>query len=266
MQRKSWTLLGCVGMVSLALAAACGSDDDSSKGSESTGGTQNTAGQTSTGGSEDGGTAGQGGAGGSGEEEEEEVEDPILVNGSFESGDYSGWTIWEEFEEGHLYYLVEEAGMTRDSGEAAFDHYTQKDRLLGLCPVESGFVEPSHGTKSAVWVPVSSGDHLIRQIVTIPEDRPYFVWEMKYKSSEPIAPAQTLSVFVADYYEEFMDEFPITKEGDPESVLEMTSYVLDLSDYVGLEVILAIQLRTDDGCFVVNFDNFRFVDESRLPE
>lgn len=253
MGRKSWTLLGCAGMLGLAVAVACSSDDGSKGDPVDTGGQ---GGDASTGGSAgNDGLAGSGAVGGAGGAKEDPG--PVIVNGSFETGDYTGWTIIEDG--APQAYLVEADGTEIEEGVTVYDHYTGEMVAADMCPIPEGFIEASDGTRSAVWTQFDEGTHAIEQKLTIPGSRPIFAWDMKYLSEVPISANQNLVVAVLSPDEELLEEFMITEIGDPEGVLEMTPYWVDLSEYADQEVRVRVVANVRADCLVFNFDNFRFL-------
>ncbi|NLE84922.1 MAG: hypothetical protein GX607_00845 [Myxococcales bacterium] len=274
MQNGRWSLFGCAGILGLALATSCGDGSGSGGGSggqggDPSGGTGGTGANTGgnapntggTGANGSAGAAGEGGMGGSGGEEP-----PPLVNGSFETGDYSGWTIVENGNS--QVYLVETAGTDIFDEETAYDHHSGQEMDLGdVCMnVPSGLVQATDGTRSAVWLQFDAGVHSIEQTVTVPTAAPILAWDMAYSSETEFSEDQNLAFRVLSTDDDLLDPLFITENGvDDLEVLDMTTYWVDLSDYAGEEIRIALIATVFDDCFGINLDHFRFLETAPTP-
>lgn len=277
MQNGSWPLLGCAGILGLTLAASCGDGTGSGGGSSGgsggqggdlsgdTGGTGNAGGDgTNTGGTganSSAGAAGEGGMGGGGSDETHP-----LVNGSFETGDYSGWTIVEDGDS--QLYLVETEGTDIFEGETAYDHYSDQEMDLGdACSnFPSGLVQATDGTRSAVWLQFEEGVHAIEQTVTVPAAAPILAWDMAYSSMASFSEDQNLAFHVMSTDDDLLDPLFITEDGvDDLEVLDMTTYWVDLSAYAGDDIRISFVATILDDCLGINLDHFRFLEAAPTP-
>lgn len=287
MRTKTCAQFGYAGALCALLAAACtggeGADADSSdesgtddspggSGTDESGSDESSSGGTGTGGLSSsggaspgtGGDGGLGGLGGWGGEDGGFV-DPI-ENGSFETGDYAGWTIVEEGNS--QVYAVEEEGFDLLSGGAEAEIYDQYGEFsvpaAAICSdIPGDSVQVSDGTYAALWLQAGeSGVHSIQQRLVVPEAAPILAWDMAYlNSTGSFSPSQNLSLQILSADGEDVLETPFLTETQPTEVLELTTYEVDLSDYAGEEVRISFVATVVDGCFAVNLDHFRFVED-----
>jgi len=218
-----------------------------------------------------------------------------IVNGSFETANYAGWTLSESFEDKLPIDEVEvnevgneEAGtwgIATDGqvikpGDSTFDFHDKiivKQDSVGL-PIT---YEATDGDYLAYQLQNGPQTHRMYQDITLGVDATTLDWDMMYQNhaglcedevcipegdvlEEDLLDFQSLSVNIRDLDDKILETLFITDDDQPFEVLEMTAYSADISKYAGKEVRLDILMLVYAFHFDAAFDNFR-VDGRILP-
>lgn len=188
--------------------------------------------------------------------------DSPIVNGSFETGDYDGWVIVEE---GAQVYAVEKEGFDlSEPGGEVYDCHGEKYWALGdLCKADPiGKVQVSDGTSAALWIQFEAGVHSIEQTLVVPRDKPILAWDMAYWSpSGSFETVQSLALRILSTNGSVL-EVPFVTEFQNTEAPELVTYKVDLSSVLGIKVRIAFVVTAKtDGCFGVNLDHFRFLEQ-----
>lgn len=217
-----------------------------------------------------------------------------LVNGSFETGDYEGWTLWqtnnEEANRGarpfasgdgldsRMDYAVIQGiaddGQTLQNGESVFDFF---DQLLEMV-VSPGLPITCTASEGAFCQFIQQGgpsDYRMHQDLTIRAERPVLAWEMAYTNHNVAfrEGAQEILVAVRDPETDEILGVPFRTQGgvpgplsvnalvvgSPSQVLDMTTFQADLSPWIGQKVRVDFMVHVHDWYFDVTTDNFRMV-------
>jgi hypothetical protein len=218
-----------------------------------------------------------------------------IVNGSFETADYTGWTLSESFEdelpigevdideignEDSGTWGIATDGQEIEEGDLTWDFHDEilvKQGSVGL-PIT---YEATDGDYLAYQLQNGPQTHRMYQDITLGVDATTLDWDMAYQNhaglcegdicipegdvlEDDLLDFQSLSVNIRDLDDEILETLFITDDKEPFEVLEMTAYSADISKYAGKEVRLDIMMLVYAYHFDAAFDNFR-VDGRILP-
>ena len=182
-----------------------------------------------------------------------------IVNGSFETGDYTGWTLSED--SGNPDYGT--WGIAQDGDVINYDDYTYDfcDGVLvqqgspGL-PITYSTTDGNH---LAYQLQNGPETHRLYQDITLSPSATTLTWDMWYTNYIGLFDpgAQYLAVNIRDPSDDSIMEmlFKTTEGEDPEDI-SMTSFSRDISAYAGTTVRLDIEIAAQGYHLDAAFDNF----------
>jgi hypothetical protein len=191
-----------------------------------------------------------------------------FVNGSFETGDYSGWTLWE----GNAYHDpvcgtwgIAEDGQTILRLESIWDFYD----LILISQLSSGLPETygaSDGDYVAFQLQNCAEKHRLYQDVFVGPGG-ILSWDMKYANNRGVfSLGQQLVVSVRNPVDDsHLETVFITIDGVSPYSIPMTTFYADLSAYAGQTVRMDVELVAYEWFFHASFDNFRFSESRTVP-
>ena len=182
-----------------------------------------------------------------------------IINGSFETGDYSGWTLVEdnEFPDEGTWGIAQDGDVVsyNDSTWDFCDEVWVNQYSDGL-PIT---YYSTDGNYLAYQLQNFVGNHRMYQDVALGPDAARLTWDMWYTNwaGEFYPGEQYLAVNVRDPSDDsIIETLFITTEGvDPESI-PMTAFSRDISAYAGTTVRLDIEMNVQAYYLDAAFDNF----------
>jgi len=187
-----------------------------------------------------------------------------FVNGSFETGDYTGWTL---FEGGFRVvphfgaWGIAENGQTINRFEEVFDFFDGimvEQRTFGLPHTYT----TSDGDFLALQLVRGPQMHRMYQDLVLPDGAQTLSWTMEYTNHSLIFldidfnQNQEISVTVRDpVTDEILATLFVTEPGSPQSI-PMTIFVRDISAFGGQTVRIGVDMNVIDFLFDAAFDNF----------
>jgi len=192
-----------------------------------------------------------------------------FVNGSFETGDYSGWTLWE----GNNYHnpLCGTWGIAEDGQTILrlqyvwdfFDGILISQQSLGLPET----YEASDGDYVAFQLQNCAERHRLYQDVTVGPDATVLSWDMRYADYHgQFSDRQELAVTVRDPGgDNHLETLFVTTEGVSPHSIPMTTFHADLSAYAGQTIRIGVDMTVYNWFFHVSYDNFRFSEMRTVP-
>jgi hypothetical protein len=189
--------------------------------------------------------------------------DPI-VNGSFETGDYTGWTLAEwgslpgsDRRADSDTWGIAADGQTIGVNEVTFDFYDQVDVVQGSPGLPHTY-QAADGIYLAYQLQRGPEFHRMYQDVTLPGDAGTLSWSMQYENHEAFfTGGQLLAVSVRDLNDQVLKTLFTTDDGLAPLSSGMRSVVADVSEFAGMTVRLDVELRARTYYFDAAFDDFR---------
>ncbi|MFC2123039.1 hypothetical protein ACFLRP_05080 [Bacteroidota bacterium] len=189
-----------------------------------------------------------------------------LVNGSFETGDYTGWTLWEDGPYGHYVdtgtWGIAVNGETIISGETTYDFY-------------DGVIVPQYSVGLPITYATTDGEFMAYQLQNGPEDHRMYQdvtlsgsaktlsWDMFYTSDWAFSNAQYLAVNIRDLDDNILGVLYKT-EGDMPQSIPITNFIYDISEYAGSTIRIDVEMKVYNSYFDAGFDNF-VIDQGGTP-
>jgi ELWxxDGT repeat protein len=181
-----------------------------------------------------------------------------IVNGSFETGDYTGWILLED----SGYADSGTWGIAQD-GDVVNNVTPTYDFCDGVWVQQSSPGLPitynaTDGSYLAYQLQNNPENHRMYQDITLSPSATNLTWDMWYTSWEYFDPDyQYLAVNLRDPLDDTIIEtlFKTTDGIDPSSI-PMTSFSRDISAYAGTTVRLDIEMMVQGFYFDAAFDNF----------
>jgi hypothetical protein len=194
-----------------------------------------------------------------------------IVNGSFESGNYTGWTLLELFDGGHDAWCgtwgIASDGQTISCGDDTWDFFDEM--LIGQCPVSGNITYyASDGEYLAYQLQECEETHRMYQDITLSPCATTLYWDMWYTNwpGEFDSGNQSLAVHIRDVSDDSIEATPFqTINGTSPVAINMTPFSADISAFAGQTVRLDVEMNVYWGPLDAAFDNFRIrsnVDQS----
>jgi len=179
-----------------------------------------------------------------------------LLNGSFETGDYTGWSfpsagsfgVWANLQDGELI----------SAGENVFDFKSNTTRSL-LSPHLPFTYEASHGARLAAFFQTDAGEHRMYQTVTVPPGATQLKWDLFYRNDAGFSETQSFAwtlrnpstdAVVATLFK--------TTASTPTSAPFGTPFSADVTAYAGATLRLSFDAVIRSGSLPMTFDHIRF--------
>jgi hypothetical protein len=190
-----------------------------------------------------------------------------LTNGSFETGDYSAWTLsvvdsYAGYDSGTWGILT--SGTTVNFDDYVYDYFTQAMVQEESAALPETF-SATDGNFVAVALENGPSDHRIYQDVIVPLTATNLCWDMMYANNNFFtgtfeADAQYIAVNLRDVdTDTVLATLYKTTEGiDAELVTTMTTYTQDISAYRGRLVRLDFEINSQHGYLDTAFDHIAF--------
>lgn len=190
--------------------------------------------------------------------------DPF-VNGSFESADYTGWTLTEDSgTPDNGYWAIGADGTVFTAGTVIHDFTDGIDGSPGCFNLFLPTLAASDGTSVAFNEQNGPEDHRLSQDVTIPNGLHTLSWSMSYNNNatafdlatqfvaievrDPTSDAVLANLFVTDP----------TTTAPPQSI-PMTPFTADVSAYQGQTIRITVDVMAQQTCLFGSFDGFALV-------
>ncbi len=189
-----------------------------------------------------------------------------LQNGSFETGDYTGWVIGDD-QPGQpavgIWALLMAGTDLSASPLTLFDHQDAGDQVAN-CPAGTSTVIPlsivSDGTWAGMHTQNDSGRHHLMQTIFVRPGETSLSWDMAWATGGLDPTTQFLALNIYDSASNLLDTpFKVGDQmaGDLPNQATFTNVSVDLTPYQGMEIQFELELMVIQDCFTVFFDNFR---------
>lgn len=192
-----------------------------------------------------------------------------IVNGSFETGDYSGWTLVDTsgVPDYGIFGVVTD-GSVIDTSTSIYDWYD----FDSFTPSSPGLPHTFYATNgTSVGINLQNGPASFRmyQDVALSADAQTLDWDMWWNNNFTHNPTdQFIAVNIRDSATDAIlaTVFKTTDGVDPLSLPGMTPFSVDISPYAGSTVRIDIQIEQYNAQFDLAYDNFRISSASPGPQ
>ncbi len=189
-----------------------------------------------------------------------------LVNGSFETGDYFGWTLFEDSDlKENGTWGIARSGDTIHKNDSTFDFYdrvyvTQEANDLPLTYVATDGNFLAYQLQNGVQA------HRMYQDLTLDRGPQTLSWDMLYnnRSASFDLVSQFITIQVLDTSDNLLATLFRTYEGDALST-PMTSYSADISAFAGQTIRLDVTMMVKANYLDAAYDNFKITNVVPLP-
>ena len=179
-----------------------------------------------------------------------------LANGSFETGDYSGWTLWESGSPSWGTWGIAKNGDTIQKYQKVYDFCNKvevKETSSGLPRT----YQASDGEFVALQLQTMNESHRMYQDVALPANATALSWDMFYDNKHnTFEKYQQLAVTIRDLSDNILETLFLTDAGSPLSV-PMSHFSFDISSYAGQTVRIDVSLNTYRNFLDAGFDSFQ---------
>ena len=184
--------------------------------------------------------------------------EPVLTNGGFETGDYTGWVVAEGA--GSLptdgTWGIAQTGQTINLQDHVFDFYDQilvQQNSFGLPRTHVA----TNGNYMAIQLQNGGQDHRLFQDISLPGNAMTLSWDMFYSNQGTVfAPDQYLAVHIRDLNDNILETLFVTSDASPLAI-PMGSFAFDISNHAGSAVRIDVEMKVHQHFLDAGFDNFR---------
>jgi hypothetical protein len=181
----------------------------------------------------------------------------FITNGSFETGDYTGWTL--DGTNGAAFFAIQQKDSTLTAGETYLEHFSNSNIVLGGGPLLPYTGDPTNGEYMGIFLQNGPSAHRMYQDVTLPAGTVKLTYDLQYSNNA--AAFSTTQFFAVNIRNATSDQLLATLfktlPGDAQSI-PITGFSFDLSAYAGQTVRLEfIEAGIIAAPLNVAFDNIR---------
>lgn len=186
----------------------------------------------------------------------------LLANGSFETGDYTSWTVFQDAQQPDWnIWGIGDDGVTLHLGDTVFDFFDGEGHVWGGCDEESITPSATDGTKAAVELCTGPGVNRMYQDVRVPDEATELTWDMAYLNMAGFFSTEDQSITVqlrdplTDVVRAVLYQ---STEGRDLLQIPMKAFSADVSEFAGQIVRVDVEIRIFQFCFHSVYDNFAF--------
>ncbi len=185
-------------------------------------------------------------------------ESPIVSNGSFETGNYGGWTLQENSGTATFgTFGIATEGQTIGPNGSVFDFFDNIAVTQGSPGLPNTY-DATDGSALALQLQNGPENHRMFQTVVIPPCAAVVRWDMEYQSFNPFdASRQFTAVNIRDLNDAILGTAFKTGAGAPTTVAPMTAFEGDLSAFAGQTLRLDFEHQVQNNFFDIAWDNIR---------
>lgn len=180
-------------------------------------------------------------------------------NGSFETNDYTGWTLLEA--SGSPAFGTWGIAANNDiinNGDTVFDYFDNVN-VVQTSPTLPITYLATDGGFLAYQLQNDSERHRMYQDISLETTATVLHWDMMYTNTNvDFSNNQFLAVHIRDTSDVILETLFITNLGDALSVNTMTAFNADISAYAGTTIRLDIEMNVQNSWLDAAFDNFRY--------
>ena len=201
-----------------------------------------------------------------------------IVNGSFETGDYTGWTLFEGAPGGGGNPLcgiwgIATNGQTINQFDTTFDFFdgVSVQHTFPTNALPTTYVA-TDGNFVAYQLQNCSQTHRMSQVINVPGGAPELTWDMQYESNVAFVAKSTSPNFAQELAVEIRnlsgttilatlfttDPANPTNAGNPLAV-SLQGYSADISAFAGQTVLLTVDMQVNINPLAAYFDNFQIM-------
>ena len=203
-----------------------------------------------------------------------EISQEVTVsNGSFETGDYTGWTI-QHSANGFSAWGIAANNQTISPNQAIHDFASGGTINVGSPGLPITY-HSTDGNEVAILLQNGGNDSRMFQTITVPSCSAIVKWDMAYNNHEaqnnpsnPFDPNQQfIAVNVRDPSSDTVRATPYktTSGVDAPIVSTMTGFLADVSSFAGQTVRLDFEAQVEEFFFDIAFDNIRVLCRGLSP-
>ncbi len=184
----------------------------------------------------------------------------VIINGSFETGDYSGWRLVEGEPPHYGTWGIAQDAQTIDKGDVIYDFCDKVE----ITQISSGLpltYSAADGNYLAIQLQVGGQEHRMFQDVRLPETAKSLKWSMFYDNkSGSYLPDQYLAVHIRDLNDQILETLFLSDAETPQTT-SMQEYSFDISEHAGSEIRIDVEMKVQRHFFEAGFDNFVIIAE-----
>ncbi|MET1253973.1 hypothetical protein [Aliikangiella maris] len=188
-----------------------------------------------------------------------------FLNGSFETGDYTGWQLDEyspNVSDFGTWGIVQNNQQV-NYGEQLFDYFDQVFLPAFSPSLPKTFSTPD-GNYMAVQFQLSGQTHRLYQDVTLSQRAKKLSFDMEYASFSDFGDDQKVAVHIRDLNDNILETLFVTVEGASPYATPMINYAFDITAYRGQTIRVDIELVCYRFFFDLALDNFK-IEKSAVP-
>jgi fibronectin type 3 domain-containing protein len=186
------------------------------------------------------------------------VSSPIIKNGSFETGDYTGWTLLEDYPPDGGIWGIAYNGQVINPGDQVHDF---SDNIM-VQIVSTGLPKnyySSDGKFVAFQSQTYGQNHRMYQDISLPINTKILEWDMSYNNLGIFFLFnQKLNINIRDLNDNIIETIFVTDGTSPPEI-SMTRFTKDISRYAGNTIRLDVEMIVHENYFDAEFDNFSIV-------
>jgi len=184
---------------------------------------------------------------------------PVIINGSFETGDYTGWTLWEGKPDGwdqNGTWGIAYDGETINPGDSTYDFCDKTTVTQRISPGLPITYVTTDGDYLAYQLQRDIQDHRMYQDVELSASATTLSWDMFYTNhASGFSDSQYLAMHIRNLNDNILETLFKTQTNHPQSI-PMTPFTYDISAYAGSTVRIDVELVNQLMYFDAGFDNF----------
>jgi len=192
-----------------------------------------------------------------------------FINGSFETGDYTGWSLKRtETNPNSGAFGIADNKTIIVPGDSIFD-YVDSTKVRISCGFSAqALIRATDSLLLGICYQSGPGNHRMYQDISIASDADQLQFDLSYSSYSTFTSSlQFIAVHVRDIETDAITETLYkTVNGTDPMQIAMNQFCMDISAYSGETIRIDFEFQIQSNCMDLAFDNFRITKSGTIPD
>jgi hypothetical protein len=191
-----------------------------------------------------------------------------FINGSFEAGDYTGWSlIRTETNPNSGAFGIADNKTIVVPGDSIFDYHDSTKVRISCGFSTQALILATDSLLLGICYQSGPGNHRMYQDISIDADADQLQFDLSYSSYSSFnSTSQFVAVHIRDIVTDNITETIFKTVASDPLRIPMNQFCMDISAYSGDTIRIDVEFQVQSNCMDLAFDNFRITKSGTLPD
>lgn len=190
-----------------------------------------------------------------------------FINGSFETGDYTGWSLIRVNPNNGAFGIADSKTIV-EPGDFIFDYHDSTKVLISCGFGAQALIQATDSLLLGICYQAGPANHRMYQDISIAADADQLQFDLSYSNYNNFNnTSQFVAVHIRDIVSDTITETLYkTVNGIDPLLIPMNQFCMDISAYSGDSIRIDFEFQVQDNCMDIAYDNFRITKSGTLPD